>query len=238
LRLEDFGDGLAETALVATGPTDVPWTKPADLPWSDKDPLPAPWHESSLWWPGVPVVCADGTVRTVLTYEDRPVPGSTNGFERIEDWRNLRAMMTRNAGDRVNLAKAPRFEEAAHVPPDEPPVPIPSLRGRLQGHWRRVNGVAFSPDGKTVASASDDGTLRLWDAANGQILTTLITHERLPVRSVAFSPDGKTLVSGEHRYLCLWDAVTRFGIGTLQEDRAWDARTGGCWLRAVSAARC
>ncbi|MDE5070193.1 MAG: hypothetical protein O4752_14025, partial [Trichodesmium sp. St4_bin8_1] len=56
--------------------------------------------------------------------------------------------------------------------------------------------VAFSPDGKTIATASFDNTARLWDTENGFELATL-NHQSL-VNAVAFSPDGKTIATANY----------------------------------------
>jgi WD40 repeat protein len=56
-----------------------------------------------------------------------------------------------------------------------------------------VNGVAFSPDGTRIATASDDKTARVWDSASGRELARL-THED-PVNGVAFSPDGTRIAT-------------------------------------------
>ncbi|MHC5729339.1 MAG: WD40 repeat domain-containing protein, partial [Nostoc sp.] len=64
----------------------------------------------------------------------------------------------------------------------------------LHGHSGSVNSVAISPDGKTLASGSDDETIKLWNLATGEQIRTLTGHSE--VLNVAISPDGKTLVSG------------------------------------------
>jgi len=64
--------------------------------------------------------------------------------------------------------------------------------------------VAFSPDGRLLASASEDKTVRLWDPVTGQHQRTLTGHAG-PVRSVAFSPDGRLLASaGDDGTVRLW----------------------------------
>ena len=92
-----------------------------------------------------------------------------------------------------------------------------SYQMSLQGHTGYVLGVVFSKDGKRLASASDDQTVKVWDATSGQQVLTLRGHTSR-VNSVSFSPDGKRLASASG------------SIGQLGELKIWDATNGQATL--------
>jgi WD40 repeat protein/tRNA A-37 threonylcarbamoyl transferase component Bud32 len=86
----------------------------------------------------------------------------------------------------------------------------------LRGHTDGVRGVSFSPDGKRLASASDDGTIRVWDATTGQQLLTLKGHGD-KTTCVAFNFDGQYLASaGWDETVRIWNVVTGREVHTFR----------------------
>lgn len=72
-----------------------------------------------------------------------------------------------------------------------------------------VTSLAFTSDGKVLASGHDDGIIRLWDAEGRRMLREYRGQHRRPISALAFSPDGQTLASaGEDKLIHLWDITT------------------------------
>jgi WD40 repeat protein len=89
------------------------------------------------------------------------------------------------------------------------------VRLTLSRHSGGVTSVAWSPDGKRLATGSGDKTAKVWDAATGNELLTLGGHTDA-VESVAWSPDGKRLATASHDGTAkVWDATTGKALLTL-----------------------
>jgi WD40 repeat protein/DNA-binding CsgD family transcriptional regulator len=126
-----------------------------------------------------------------------------------------------------------RLWDLSQVYRHEPPTQLAQERATepiykvLRGHLSRVWSVAFSPDGQTLASGSDDRTLKLWQLQTGFCCRTLseTAQEHADwIRAVAFSPDGQTLASGtDDTTISLWHVVTGELLQRLQghEQSSW-----------------
>src|SRR5262249_18373628 len=82
-----------------------------------------------------------------------------------------------------------------------------TLRDTLIGHEGWVVDVAWRPDGRLLASASHDQTIKLWDPVTGQTIGTLRGHTQ-GIHNVVFSPDGRLLASADAgHFVKLWDVA-------------------------------
>jgi WD40 repeat protein/DNA-binding SARP family transcriptional activator len=119
----------------------------------------------------------------------------------------LQAVSSSTARGKPVLLEA---EEALHRA-----VMTSRLQFTLRGHSNGVVGIAFSPDGRRIATTSRDQTAKVWDAATGQEILTLSGHTG-QLFSIAYSPDGKRLATASNdKTAKVWDAATGAELLTL-----------------------
>ena len=102
-----------------------------------------------------------------------------------------------------------------------------ALARQLHGHIGLVSFMAVSPDGRTLATASCDRSIKLWDMGTGRELRTLYRWERWWVFSVAFSPDGNTLASSGLSPVRLWEASSKETVAADLAELDSKAKTSG-----------
>ncbi len=89
------------------------------------------------------------------------------------------------------------------------------------GHTNTIRSVRFSPNGKTIASGSDDTTVRLWDVETETEIRTFIGHT-YPVTSVSFGPKGETILSGSSSDARLWNIETGIQEAIFSDPKYWN----------------
>ncbi|CAK7215725.1 WD domain protein [Sporothrix curviconia] len=114
---------------------------------------------------------------------------------------------------------------------DPPPRPHYRRVLAMRGHDGPIAQVRISPDGRWIASASADGTARIWDAATGAHMTTLVGHVA-GLSCLAWSPDSNTLATGsDDKAIRLWDRVTAepaHAVGSQQAAEEDEDEDGNC----------
>ena len=121
----------------------------------------------------------------------------------------------------LELAKASNFHAHIFIPSGGQEKGIKLLKGEVppspfKGHEIDVSSVAYSPDGKQIASSSEDGVVRVWDVSSGEC-RTLDAHSDMEEWShpVAFSPDGTKLVSDTTLFNLSTDTCTSEAFGRM-----------------------
>jgi RNA polymerase sigma factor (sigma-70 family) len=95
---------------------------------------------------------------------------------------------------------------------------------QLRGHADGIEVAAYAPDGKLVATGSQDGTARLWDPATGREVRRLAAKDGM-IYAMAFAPDGKTIATGgKRKAVHLWDVATGRELRSFDNPGEWILR--------------
>ncbi len=142
-----------------------------------------------------------------LSEKDTQLTSVTEENKKLQDENLGLRRQNRDSENRVNQRDTlPSFPAGKIQPGAER---FQNVWKTFSGHTNWVRSLAFSPNGRTLASGSVDGTIRLWDVRTGRAIATLKGHSA-QVTSVSFSPNGKTLAStSEDNAVRLWNVITR-----------------------------
>ena len=152
---------------------------------------------------------------------------TANGIKKYVKYQNYGTAAFSRDGSMIaaaqNSSRAPQNDQFS--------IPLWKVSSRqlqftLKGHNGGIKALVFTPDGKTLASGSKDGTIRLWDTTTGN---QIISFDSDLSTALAFSADGKTLASTHNKGIKLWDITTGSELRTLKGD------IGICYTLAFSA---
>ncbi len=187
---------------------------------TDNDPSDSPFHFAVLQLPKVPALKGlDSLIMSMVSMDIDKRPANIaivkQELERISfEYRvthpfqngipnSYQVPRTGTMPGIPNIPRAPRRSAQSRV------IPQANMWYVCMGHSSRVTAIAWSPDGKYLASASYDKTVQIWDASNGQNILTYKGH-RQHVNALAWSPDSKYIASASDD-------------GTVQ---TWETKTG------------
>jgi WD40 repeat protein len=206
-------------AWVAAGARDDTGSTSVALPEiKPHDAKPAP-VAALAYSPGGKPLAAGGQNEVVLL---DPATGNVMGRLSGQDGKVTALAFSRDGSDLAVASGAPGASGVVRVyffPPSGIPINKPEVV--INAHKDVILGLAFSPDGNTLATCGYDRLVKLWDVNTGRERRTLKDHSDA-VYSVAFSPDGKLLASGgADRAVKVWDVATGTRLYTLGESTDW-----------------
>jgi WD40 repeat protein len=206
-------------AWVAAGARDDTGTTSIALPEVKPHEMkPAP-VAALAYRPGARPLAASGQNEVILI---DPATGAVTGRLSGQDGK-VTALAFSRAGDSLAVASGASGTSGAvrlyFFPPSGNPINKPDVV--INAHTDAILGLAFSPDGNTLATCGYDRLIKLWDTGTGQEQRALKDHSD-SVYSVGFSPDGKLLASGgADRAVKVWDVATGTRLYTLGESTDW-----------------
>jgi WD40 repeat protein len=122
----------------------------------------------------------------------------------------------READIRKKLLREEITEDLEYIKVGRSPTKGIKLRQIFRGHTERIQEISWSPDGRYLASPSDDKTVRIWDEVTGECFVTF--EEQDEIKHSAWSPNGQDLVYGGNKQIKLWNTKGREVVDILQGD--------------------